>query len=235
MRKATVVLAILLALVLLAACAPAPAPTSVPAAPITVKETVIVAGTPQVVEKVVTATPPPPTAAPTAKVVGPKDTIVLAMSQEPDILNPFIGSMMARSLVTYMVWGSCVIQDNKAAWVPYLCESVPTLENGQAKFVGDGADKHLEATFKYKAGLKWQDGNPVKASDFIFGWKLYMNPKFPASDRTYAYKIYDVVAVDDRTFTLKFMSESQILQAAAGTLKGNVDFSGVRGRLQGRL
>jgi len=219
MRKVTLVLGVLLVFVLLAACAPAPA------APITVKETVVVAGTPQVVEKVVTATPPPPTAAPTAKAVGPKDTIVLAMSQEPDILNPHIGSMMARSLVTYPVVGSCVIQDNKAAWVPFLCESVPTLENGQAKFVGDGADKHLEATFKYIAGLKWHDGTPLKASDQVFGWKVYMDPKFPATDRTFSYKIFDIVAVDDRTFTIKFMSENQVLQAVAGTLKGNVDFA----------
>jgi len=166
MRKATLVLALLAAIVLIAACA-APA---TPPPPQVVRETVVVAGTPQIVERVVTATPPPPTAAPTKKAVGPKDTIVIAMSQEPDILNPYIGSMMARSLVTHMVWGDCVTQDQKAVWVPILCESVPTLENGQAKFVGDGADKHLEATFKYKAGIKWHDGNPLKASDQVFGW-----------------------------------------------------------------
>ncbi len=49
-----------------AACAPtAPTPTTAPpptAPPQVVKETVMVQGTPQVVEKVVTATPPPPTA-----------------------------------------------------------------------------------------------------------------------------------------------------------------------------
>jgi len=231
--KKSLVLVSLLVLALVVACAAptAPAPVVqtvvvpatvvVPGAPVV--QTVIVAGTPQV--QVVTATPPPPTVAPTKAPVGMKDTIVLAMSQEPDTLNPFIGSMMARSLVNRAVYGDCVVQDNKAAWVPVLCESVPTVDNGQAKFVGDGVDKHLEATFKYKAGIKWHDGTPLKASDQVFGWKMYMNAKFPATDRSFIYKVYDVQAVDAQTFKVIWMSESQALQAAAGTLKGNVDFS----------
>ncbi len=196
-----------------------------PAAPVTVKETVIVQGTPQVVEKVVTATPVPPTAAPTKAPVGPKDTIVLAMQQEPDTLNPFIGSMMARTIVTQAIYPTCTTQDDKAQWVPILCESVPTLENGGAKYVGEGADKHLEATFKYKPGIKWHDGTPLKASDMVFGWKMYMNPKFAATDRSFAYKVYNVEAIDDLTFKVSWMSENQAHQAAAGTLKGNVDFA----------
>src|SRR5512135_3652165 len=63
MRKAVLIYVLLAMLVLVVACAappPAPVPT---AAPVVVKETVVVAGTPQVVERVVTATPAP--AAPT--------------------------------------------------------------------------------------------------------------------------------------------------------------------------
>jgi branched-chain amino acid transport system substrate-binding protein len=56
MRKVTLLALVLLAVIAMA-CAPTPAPTS---APQVVRETVVVAGTPQVIEKVVTATPPPP-------------------------------------------------------------------------------------------------------------------------------------------------------------------------------
>jgi len=57
MRKATVVVGLTTLLLVVGACAAPPAAT--PAPPVTVKETVIVAGTPQVVERVVTATPAP--------------------------------------------------------------------------------------------------------------------------------------------------------------------------------
>lgn len=58
-----------------AACAPAVVPPT--AEPQVVKETVVVAGTPQVVEKVVTATPPPPT----ATVVAPAKTLYIGGTQ----------------------------------------------------------------------------------------------------------------------------------------------------------
>jgi peptide/nickel transport system substrate-binding protein len=220
----------LVALSAVACAAPTPAAPPPTAPPQIVKETVVitVAGTPQVqvVEKVVTATPVPPTAVPTKAPVGPKDTIVLALSQEPDTLFPNIGSMMARTLVLNGgIFSACTLQDEKAAWVAVLCESVPTLENGGAKFVGEGVDKHLEATFKYKAGLKWHDGTPTKASDQVYGWKLVMDPDFPMADRTFVYKIYKVEAVDDLTWKASWMSEKQALEAAAGTLKGDVNFA----------
>ncbi|MGB8645593.1 MAG: peptide ABC transporter substrate-binding protein [Anaerolineae bacterium] len=208
-----------------------PVTPAAPAAPATVivQQTVIVQGTPQIVEKVVTATPVPPTAAPTKAPVAAKDTIVLGMAQEPDTLNPFIGSMMARTLVTAAIFSGCVSQDEKTNWVPMLCESVPTLDNGGAVFTGTGADQQLVVTFKFKAGLKYHDGTPFKASDEVFGWKTYMDPDFPATDRSFAYKIYKIEAPDDLTYKVTFMSENQAHQAAAGTLKGDVNFAAFKG------
>ena len=61
MKKPYILAALLvLAGLILAACAPA-------ATPVVVKETVVVAGTPQVIERVVTPTPVPPTAVPPTK------------------------------------------------------------------------------------------------------------------------------------------------------------------------
>jgi peptide/nickel transport system substrate-binding protein len=188
----------------------------------------VVAGTPQVVvtqvEKVVTATPVPPTAAPTAKPAAPSDTAVLALQQEPDTLHPFIGAMMARTIVDSALFPGCMLQNEKAEWIPMGCEQVPTIENGGAKFVGDGADKHLEVTYKIKKGWRFTDGTPVTSKDVIYTWKLIMDPDFEIADRSAYEKVYDVVAVDDATFVTKFMSNAQAKQAEAGTLKGNVAF-----------
>ncbi|HEX9115357.1 MAG TPA: ABC transporter substrate-binding protein, partial [Anaerolineae bacterium] len=177
------------------------------------------------VEKVVTATPVPPTAAPTKAPTKASDTVVIAMQQEPDTLHPLIGSMMARTLVLLAMFPGCMSQNDKAEWIPLGCETIPTVDNGGAKLVGDGKDQHLEITYKIKKDWRWTDGTPVTSKDAIYSWKLQMNPDFEAADRSAIEKIYDIKAVDDKTFVTSLMSEAQAKDAAAGTLKGNVDFA----------
>jgi len=193
----------------------------------TVEVTKIVAGTPVVESKtvVVTATPVPPTAVPPTAAPKAADTVVLALQQEPDTLHPLIGSMMARTIVDSALFPGCMLQNEKAEWIPMGCEQVPTFDNGGAKLVGDGADKHLEVTYKIKKGWRWTDGTPVTSKDMVYTWKLVMDPDFEIADRTSTEKIYDIVAVDDATFVTKFLSNAQAKQAEVGTLKGNVDFA----------
>jgi peptide/nickel transport system substrate-binding protein len=198
-------------------------------------ETVIVTevvereGTPEVIERVievvVTPTSVPATGEPTQPELQPADTVVIAMQQEPDTLHPLIGSMSARSIAITPVYMGCILQNDMAEWVPIGCEEVPTLENGGAVFVGEGVDRHLEVTYKIRDGWAWSDGTPVTADDAIYAWKLVMDPEMEVPTRNTTEKIYDMVKVDDSTFTTVFMSEAQAKQAAAGTLTGNVDFA----------
>jgi peptide/nickel transport system substrate-binding protein len=196
---------------------------------VVVTQEVMVQGTPQVQEVVVTATPEPtaaPTATPEPK---PADTVVLALQQEPDTLHPLIGSMMSRTIVMSAVLLTCMGQNEKAEWINLGCDGdVPTLENGGAVWVGEGADKHLELTHKIKADWRWTDGTPVTAKDAIFNWKLTMDPNMEVAGRTGAEKIFDIVAVDDKTYTVQFLSENQAKAAAAGTLTGSVDFAALK-------
>jgi len=159
-----------------------------------------------------TPKPPEPTPTPSPKAV---ETIILGVLQEPTTLHPMLGEATARNLVNAAVFAACTRQDDKLEWVPEACESVPTLENGEARFVGDGVDKHLEVTFKLKKGWAWHDGTPVRASDYVFTWKLALDPDLD-TDRSFAEKLFDVVAVDSQTVVYKFMSEKQLAEAAAG-------------------
>lgn len=215
-RFMTVIGILVLASMVLAACTPAPVVQ-------TVVVTEVVEG--KTVEKVVTATPIPPTAAPPTAVPKAADTAVFALQQEPDTLHPLIGSMMARTIVNSAWQLGCMGQDETATWIPLGCESIPTLENGGAVFVGEGADKHLEVTYKIRADWRWTDGTPVTSADAVFLWKLTMDPNMEVASRTSIEKLYDVSAVDDKTVKAVFMSEAQAKQAAAGTLTGNVDFA----------
>ena len=180
---------------------------------------------------VVTATPVPPTEPPPTAAPQAADTVVLVLQQEPDTLHPDIGSMMARTIALGPVFVGCMRQNEKAEWIAMGCEDIPTLENGGAAFVGEGADKQMEITYKIKDGWRWTDGTPVTAKDAVYWWWLNMQPDFEVADRSGFEQYGSVEAVDDKTIVVKYMSENQVNAAIAGTLApvetefGNVDFA----------
>ncbi len=49
-------------------------------------------------------------------------------------------------------------------------------------------------TFTIRKGVKWSDGVPLKAQDFVEGWKRLLMPSVAAP---YAYLLYDVVGAED--------------------------------------
>ncbi len=57
----------------------------------------------------------------------------------------------------------------------------------------------LAVTFKFKAGLTWADGTPVKASDSVYAWKLAADPATPNSDRFLYERTASYIARDDYT------------------------------------
>ncbi len=185
---------------------------------VVVTQEVMVEGTPQVETIVVTATPVPPTEVPPTPEPQPSDTAVIVMQQEPDTMHPDIGSMMAKTIALGPIMVGCVGQNETAEWIPLGCTSVPTLENGGAAFVGEGADKHMEVTYEIVDGWRWTDGTPVTPKDAIYWWYLNMQPDFEVADRTGIQKIYNVEAVDDKTVKVSFLSEAQVNAAIDGSL-----------------
>ena len=232
-KLASLLIVVMLASGILAACGPTPEPEVV-IQTVVVEQTRVVkeAGEEKtvvetvVVEKEVTALPPTEVPATATPVPEESDTVVIAMQQEPDTLHPLISSMTAASQVLGAVILNCMGQDENAEWVNRGCAGeIPTLENGGAVFVGEGPDQHMEITHQIKEGWRWTDGTPVTPADAIYAWKLTMDPEFQVPARDQTEKIYDIEAVDDRTFVVKLMSETQVRAAAAGTLEGNVDFA----------
>ena len=193
---------------------------------VVVNQTSVVESTVEVTKEVAVTATTEPTAEPTAAPeMQPADTLVVAEQQEPDTMHPYIGSMMAKTYVLYGVFVGCMGQDETTKWIPFGCESVPTVDNGGAVLVGEGADQHLEITYKIRKDWRWTDGEPVKASDVIYAWKTLMSPDFEVANRTPLEETYSVTAVDANTVLVKIFSENQALQAAAGTLTGDVDFA----------
>src|SRR5581483_10583845 len=175
-----------------------------------------------------TATALPPAQTPTSAALVPTPTptqtaagrVVVVLGQQPDTLMPRLGSAMARAEVLGALHVEPVRADDKGSWVAMGVESVPTIENGGARWVGDGDDRHLEVTFKVRKGLKWHDGQPVTAADMRFHWSVVMNPKFGADDRTAEKKVNAVDVLDDQTAVYKYHSARQARDAAARGFMG---------------
>ena len=49
-------------------------------------------------------------------------------------------------------------------------------------------------TFQLRQGVKWSDGVPLKAEDFVYSWRRLLSPLTGA---TYAYYLFDIVGAED--------------------------------------
>ncbi|MCW5879670.1 MAG: peptide ABC transporter substrate-binding protein [Anaerolineae bacterium] len=210
MKKLFPVGSLLGVLLVAAACQPAaPGPQQAPTPAVTVitkTETVIV-----------TATPPPAKNA---------DTFVVALGQEPDTLHPFLATTAAARAVQAAIWEP-YLSTRDYDFQPNLVESIPTLENGGARLDDKGTpdpkDDVLSVTFKLKPGVKWCDGEPVKASDFAFAFNLAADPKSGISNRSVVNKIDRVEASDPQTLIVTYKpGETTPLYHATLTPGGNI-------------
>jgi peptide/nickel transport system substrate-binding protein len=59
--------------------------------------------------------------------------------------------------------------------------------------------EQMAVTFKLVDGLTWADGTPVKASDMVYSFNLYMDPDTPTSSRYIGERTASYVATDDKT------------------------------------
>ncbi len=154
---------VLLAMVFaLVGCA---APTASPAesVPQTIKETVIVQGTPQVIEKVVTATPVP--------VNKEGGVFTWAIPEEPPGFNPILNNNWTELYVLQfnsepLTWGG---ENYPSTLDPLLAETWETSEDG------------LVWTIHLRKDVKWQDGTPFTSEDVVFWAQSLQDPELLAT------------------------------------------------------
>lgn len=146
---------------------------------------------------------PKPTEAPTAT-TAPQPTNKVAtfiFTQEFDTLNPLYTNMWF-SAITFQLWNCYAWTfDEKNNPVPVLVKEMPTTENG-----GISADGTV-ITMKLRDDLKWSDGQPITADDFIFTYQMTIDPK-NAVATTHPYEaevMKSVTAPDPQTVVITFV------------------------------
>jgi peptide/nickel transport system substrate-binding protein len=128
----------------------------------------------------------------------PRRTLVMAMAREPQALEPALQpqnrewAAIGSAYLTYFT-------PDSAAPVPFLAAELPSVDDGTMKLMPDGT---MQTTYKLKPNATWQDGEPIKAHDFVFGWKTRMDPDMPVHSVVVERKLTNAEALDSHTLLL---------------------------------
>ncbi len=121
------------------------------------------------------------------------DTVRIGMYEEPDSLNPIIGSMAFSGDVFQLEYDGLIRYDAHAHPIPDLAREIPTVQNGGISRDGRTLTYHL------MPGARWHDGVPVTADDVIFTWHQLMNPANTTPTRNGYDRIVSIDAPDPHT------------------------------------
>ncbi len=140
--------------------------------------------------------------------------------QAPSTLNPYLSGGTKEVESASLILESLARFDDTGTMVPWLAESIPTVENG-------GVSEDLTSiTWTIAEGVTWSDGSALTAADFVFTWEYCTHPEGGCAQASYFDGVTSVEAVDERTVRVNFGaatpfpytsfvgSESPVLQAA---------------------
>jgi peptide/nickel transport system substrate-binding protein len=125
-------------------------------------------------------------------------TATITFTQEPDNLN-YLYTEMWFSAITRDFWDKGLWSfDDKNQPVPEIAAEIPTAENG-----GLSADGKT-ITVKLRDDVKWSDGEPLTADDFVFSFDMVMSDKNVVNGR-YPFEDYveSVTAKDPQTLVIQ--------------------------------
>ncbi len=128
----------------------------------------------------------------------PQGTVTVGDWEGPDTLNPLFADQHIDTAIIHALWGACAVPGQDLKWLPDECTEVPTLANHDVS--SDGTT----ITMKLQPALKWSDGQPLTAADFVWGWQTLTNPKTNALNVGGYNLITQVTATDPHTVTVTF-------------------------------
>jgi peptide/nickel transport system substrate-binding protein len=140
--------------------------------------------------------------------------------QAPSTLNPFLSGGTKEIESASLVLESMARFDNTGTMVPWLAESIPTVENG-------GVSEDLTSiTWTIAEGIMWSDGTPLTSADFAFTYEYCTDPEGGCAQTSFFDGVTSVDTPDERTVVVNFEgptpfpytafvgSESPVIQAA---------------------
>lgn len=109
-----------------------------------------------------------------AKLENGSDTLRAYLASEPDKLDPALNSTVDGAILAISAFAGLMTYDAEGKQVNDLAENIEMTEDG------------LTYTVTLKDDLKWSNGDPLNANDFVYSWNRAANP-LTASDYGYMF------------------------------------------------
>lgn len=120
--------------------------------------------------------------APSVPTHTPNQTFTFRLPGDPETLDWNRAHTSVETWLLTNLMEGLVSHDTKMNVTPALAESWTRSPDGKTY------------TFKLRAGVKWSDGVPLKAQDFLYSWKRLLSPGTAAS---YAYILFDIEGAEE--------------------------------------
>lgn len=127
--------------------------------------------------------------------------VVIPFATEPTTLEPTFGFGTANRDFSALSSGFLAYLSPQQQPVPYLASELPSLEQGTWKMLPDG---RMETTYQLRSQATWHDGTPLTASDFVFAYRVHLDPALPASKVDVDRRMSAVGALDDHTLLIQW-------------------------------
>jgi len=125
----------------------------------------------------------------------------VTFDDEPREFGLTFGSIGAGGTETrYLLNAPLTIYDDKGVQHPRVAARIPTIENGDWTVTPDG---RMETTWKLRPDLRWHDGTPFTAEDFIFGFRIATDPEWALGTRVLR-SVDEITAPDPHTLVMRW-------------------------------
>lgn len=112
--------------------------------------------------------------------------LAVCLASEPDTLDPALNSAVdGATMVAHLFSGLAKWAQNENGDLVIVADAAEELTEGVVN-----EDGTVTYTYTLRDGLKWSDGQPVTASDFVFAWNRAASPAL-AADYGYMFEVVD--------------------------------------------
>ena len=126
-----------------------------------------------------------------ANVAGKTDTISVCLASEPDTIDPALNSAVdGATMIAHLFSGLAKWDQDANGNLVIVADAAEALPEGVVN-----ADGTVTYTYTIKAGMKWSNGDEVKASDFVNAWNRAASAELGA-DYGYMFEVVDGYGTD---------------------------------------
>ncbi len=126
-----------------------------------------------------------------SNVAGKTDTISVCLASEPDTLDPALNSAVdGATMIAHLFSGLAKWDQDANGNLVIVADAAEALTEGVVN-----ADGTVTYTYTLKAGMKWSNGDEVKASDFVKAWNRAASADLGA-DYGYMFEVVDGYGTD---------------------------------------